>query len=90
MVAYGYKLSPKVFLLFPLYVWVVCLVAIPIIHLAIQTQSTVKTVVTLIPVALCGLTIAFQQSTIYSVAGKVGDYCQQAVVVGAGIAGLIP
>lgn len=58
MILYGYKLSPKIFLLFPLYVWVICLIALPIIHLAIPQKSTVKTVISLIPVALCGITIA--------------------------------
>lgn len=90
MLAYGYRWNPKILLTFPLYVWVICLIIIPLIHLAILEPTTVKTVVTLVPVAIIGFTISFQQSSLYAVAGKIGDYCQQGVVIGAGIAGLIP
>lgn len=34
MIGYGYRWNPKIMLTFPLYVWVVCLIIIPLFHLA--------------------------------------------------------
>lgn len=89
MIFKGYKHSIKVFMTFPLYIWLVCLVVIPVIHPIIK-ETTAKSIVTLVPILVSGIACGFFEAQLFSLGSKVDPYYNGGIMLGNGIAGLIP
>jgi hypothetical protein len=83
------KLNQKLIVPLCLSVFLVALVIIPIFHLLIK-EVAAKTIVTLIPICICGIANGFFFPTILDFAQKLNPINAQAMMAGQGIAGLIP
>eukprot|EP00703_Trepomonas_sp_PC1_P004840 JAP91766.1 Equilibrative nucleoside transporter family protein [Trepomonas sp. PC1] len=83
------KFNMKTIIKSALSIWFVSLVAIPLIYL-LPIDKTAKTIITLIPVALCGTSNALFFPTILNIGSKLDPKNAQGIMAGQGIAGLIP
>ncbi|CAL6056701.1 Nucleoside_transporter [Hexamita inflata] len=89
MMLRGYKHKKNVLVLTSLTTWLVSLVVIPILH-PIISDVLAKTIVTLIPITLCGMANGLFFPTVLDIGCKLGPLNAQAMMAGNGIAGLIP
>ncbi|CAL5971200.1 Nucleoside_transporter [Hexamita inflata] len=89
MMLKGYKNNTNSLVLTSLITWLISLIIIPILHLIISNVM-VKTIITLIPITLCGISNGLFFPTILDIGCQLGPLNAQAIMAGNGIAGLIP
>ncbi|CAL6008401.1 Nucleoside_transporter [Hexamita inflata] len=88
MMIRGYKHNKNPLMLISLTTWLVSLIIIPVLH-PIISDVLVKTVITLVPITLCGMANGLFFPTVLDMGCKLGPLNAQAMMAGNGIAGLV-
>ncbi|CAL6036076.1 Nucleoside_transporter [Hexamita inflata] len=88
MMIRGYKHNKNPLMLISLTTWLVSLIIIPVLH-PIISNILVKTVITLVPITLCGMANGLYFPTVLDMGCKLGPLNAQAMMAGNGIAGLV-
>ncbi|CAL6026995.1 Nucleoside_transporter [Hexamita inflata] len=88
MMIRGYKHNKNPLMMISLTTWLVSLIIIPVFH-PIISDVLVKTVITLVPITLCGMANGLFFPTVLDMGCKLGPLNAQAMMAGNGIAGLV-